>query len=302
MDETRRPSATIRRLQQPLPNRPSSPLKLEARRPLAPIVNPVAGAPVPSDAVAAGRRGAALPDPADATTARRGPARDGARQKIAIRYRGGSKSAPPDRVVHPCAQVVASDLCDALAYCESRIGIRSFRLDCIEHLDETADSYESPAQRGTLGVPAERPLDPASKDSSSARCAGTRLGMTRGLKRRSRSISTATTGRSCARASRLDHALADPQWGVRHLRHNGPRRVGLGGTTPDTAVSAGHAAKDRATLGRARQCAPRLGKPTDQPACRWTRVIPSVLVERQALGLRCPNAAWRLQPAQRSLT
>src|SRR5687768_5912871 len=63
---------------------------------------------IPSDAVAIGQREATLPDAGDATTLAVIQKAMAGRKTLRIRYRGGAKTAPSDRTVHPYALVVAS--------------------------------------------------------------------------------------------------------------------------------------------------------------------------------------------------
>ena len=169
---------------------------------------------IPSDAVAAGQREASLPDPGDATTLATVQRAMAARRKIAIRYHGGSKSAATDRTVQPYALVVASGNWYVLGYCESSDGIRSFRLDRIEQIEERAESYE---------IPATFSVDEHLSDRKVLRAGQPRWMRVRYSARVARWIAEREGVELEADGSlTMEHPLADVQWGVRHVLQYGP--------------------------------------------------------------------------------
>jgi len=169
---------------------------------------------IPSDAVAAGQREASLPDPGDATTLATVQRAMAARRKVAITYRGGSKEAATDRTVQPYALVIASGSWYVLGHCESSVGIRSFRLDRIERIEERAESYE---------IPATFSVDEHLSDRKVLRAGQPRWMRVRYSPRIARWIAE-REGRELEPDGSLtmDHPLADIQWGVRHVLQYGP--------------------------------------------------------------------------------
>jgi proteasome accessory factor C len=169
---------------------------------------------IPSDAVAAGQREASLPDPGDATTLATVQRAMAARRKVAIRYRGGSKSDATDRTVHPYALVVASGSWYVLGYCESSGGIRSFRLDRIERIEQTTEGYE---------IPATFSVDEHLSDRKVLRAGQPRWMRVRYSARVARWIAEREGVELEADGSlTMEHPLADLQWGVRHVLQYGP--------------------------------------------------------------------------------
>ena len=169
---------------------------------------------IPSDAVAAGQREASLPDPGDATTLATVQRAMAARRKVAIRYRGGSKSDATDRTVHPYALVVASGSWYVLGYCESSSGIRSFRLDRIERIEQTREAYE---------IPATFSVDEHLSDRKVLRAGQPRWMRVRYSARVARWIAEQEGVELEADGSlTMEHPLADLQWGVRHVLQYGP--------------------------------------------------------------------------------
>jgi proteasome accessory factor C len=169
---------------------------------------------IPSDAIAAGQREAALPDPGDATTLAEVQRAMAARRTIAIRYRGGSRSVAADRIVRPYALVVASGTWYMLAHCESSAGIRSFRLDRVEHVEQTSEAYE---------IPATFSVDEHLSDRKVLRAGQPRWMRVRYSARVARWIAEREGVALDADGSlTIDHPLADLQWGVRHVLQYGP--------------------------------------------------------------------------------
>ncbi|HUQ81405.1 MAG TPA: WYL domain-containing protein [Gemmatimonadaceae bacterium] len=169
---------------------------------------------IPPDAVAAGQREAALPDPGDSTTLAAVQSAMAARRKIAMRYRGGSKEKATDRTVQPYALVVASGNWYLLGYCESSAAIRSFRLDRIEQIDQAAESFE---------IPATFSLDEHLSDRKVLRAGQPRWMRVRYSARVARWIAEREGLELEPDGSlTMEHPLADVQWGVRHVLQYGP--------------------------------------------------------------------------------
>ena len=170
---------------------------------------------IPSDAVAASKREASLPSSGDPSTLAAVQHAMTARRRIRIRYRGGSKVEASERTVSPYALVVASGSWYALAHCESSNQVKSFRLDRIEAVEQTAESYEIPGD--VLGGRAsERSQSAASRASRGGCACATRRGSRGGLP------SGRESSRSADGSLTMEHPLLDVQWGVRHVLQYGP--------------------------------------------------------------------------------
>ena len=169
---------------------------------------------VPSDAVAAAKREASLPDPGDVTTLATLQNAMAARRKVRIRYRSGSKSELTERVVRPYALVVASGTWYAIADCEAMGDVRSFRLDRMEGVQEMAETYE---------IPATFSLDEHLNDRKVLRLGAPRWMRVRYSSRIARWIAEREGRELDADGSlTMEHPLADVQWGVRHVLQYGP--------------------------------------------------------------------------------
>jgi len=169
---------------------------------------------IPSDAVAAGQREASLPDSADPNTLAAIQRAMAARRKVRIRYRSGSRDVATERLVRPYALVVASGQWYALAHCEESGGVRSFRLDRVEQLEETTEAYE---------VPATFSVDEYLNDRKVLRLGRPRWMRVRYSSRIARWIAEREGREVDADGSlTMEHPLADVQWGVRHVLQYGP--------------------------------------------------------------------------------
>jgi len=169
---------------------------------------------IPADAIAAAKREASLPAAGDPSTLAAVQQAMASRRKIRIRYWGGAKTEASERTVQPYALVVASGSWFALAYCESSREIRSFRLDRIEAVVQTADSYE---------IPATFSVDEHLNDRKVLRVGAPRRMRVRYSPRIARWIAEREGVEPDADGSlTMDHPLLDVQWGVRHVLQYGP--------------------------------------------------------------------------------
>lgn len=169
---------------------------------------------IPSDAVAAGPREATLPDPGNATTLAVVQHAMTARRKVRIRYRSGSRTEATERVVRPYALVVASGMWYAIADCELAGEVRSFRLDRMEHAEETTEPYE---------IPATFSVDEYLNDRKVLRLGEPRWMRVRYSARIARWIAEREGKELDSDGSlTMEHPLADVQWGVRHVLQYGP--------------------------------------------------------------------------------
>jgi proteasome accessory factor C len=169
---------------------------------------------IPSDAVAAAKREASLPNVGDPSTLTAVQQAMASRRKIRIRYWSAAKTEASERTVQPYALVVASGSWFALAYCESSREVRSFRLDRIEAVEQTSDSYE---------VPATFSVDEHLNDRKVLRLGEPRRMRVRYSPRIARWIAEREGVEPDADGSlTMDHPLLDVQWGVRHVLQYGP--------------------------------------------------------------------------------
>ena len=169
---------------------------------------------IPTDAIAAGKREASLPKPGDPSTLAGVQQAMASHRKIRIRYRGGGKTQSTDRTVRPYALVVASGAWYTVAHCELVSAIRSFRLDRIETIRETPDSYE---------IPATFSVDEYLNDRKVLRADAPRRMRVWYSPWIARWIAEREGVEPDADGSlTMDHPLLDVQWGVRHVLQYGP--------------------------------------------------------------------------------
>jgi proteasome accessory factor C len=169
---------------------------------------------IPSDAVAAANREASLPNVGDPSTLAAVQKAMASRRKIRIRYWSSARTEASERTVQPYALVVASGSWYALAYCESSREVRPFRLDRIEAVEQTSDSYE---------VPATFSVDEHLNDRKVLRVGEPRRMRVRYSPRIARWIAEREGVEPDADGSlTMDHPLLDVQWGVRHVLQYGP--------------------------------------------------------------------------------
>jgi proteasome accessory factor C len=169
---------------------------------------------IPSDAVAVTRREATLPSSGEPSVLPALNAALASRTKVGIRYRGGAKEDTTERTIHPYALVVSSGSWFVLAYCELAGGIRSFRLDRIESIEQTNASYE---------IPATFSIDEYLDDRKVLRVGDAQRMRVRYSPRIARWIAEREGREVDADGSlTVDHPLADVQWGVRHVLQYGP--------------------------------------------------------------------------------
>ncbi len=136
-------------------------------------------------------------------------------RKARITYRRSGADEATTRVVRLYAIVPASGMWYAVAYCESCEGLRVFRMDRVEDAEALDDKYEIPADfsvRETLreGRALKTELPPVGmKVRYSARIA-------RWIAERE-GVEPDADG-----SITIEHPLADPEWGMRHVLQYGP--------------------------------------------------------------------------------
>ena len=136
------------------------------------------------------------------------------RRKVRLTYRKAGEEVPSRRVICPYGVVFASGMWYAVAHCESSDGIRVFRLDRVEQVEELDAKYESP--RGFS-------LDAMVKDGKAFQSPEAGTLRLRYSPRIARWIAE-REGKALGEDGSLtmDHPLADVDWAVRHVLQYGP--------------------------------------------------------------------------------
>jgi proteasome accessory factor C len=169
---------------------------------------------IPLDAVATAQRVASLPNAGDPNVLDVIQKATASRKKVRLTYRAGDEAASKERTIQPYSLIVASGAWYVLAWCESAVGIRTFRLDRIERVEALNESYEIPA---TFSV--DEHLD----DRKVLRVGEARRMRVRYSPRIARWIAEREEGEVAEDGSLIvEHPLADVQWGVRHVLQYGP--------------------------------------------------------------------------------
>jgi proteasome accessory factor C len=137
-----------------------------------------------------------------------------ARRKVRIRYRGGDAAEGTDRVIAPYGLVFSSGMWYVVAYCDRSTGVRVFRLDRVERGEATDEAFDPPADSVVDAVLRDgKPLSPERPASMTVRYSPR---VARWVAERE-GQELDTDG-----ALTMDHPLADPAWGVRHVLQYGP--------------------------------------------------------------------------------
>jgi len=169
---------------------------------------------IPLDAAAMSQRVASLPSPGNPEALAVVQRATVSRKKLRLAYRGGDSTEASERTIQPYALVVASGSWYVLAWCESAEGIRTFRLDRIERIEQLDESYQ---------IPATFSVDEHLTDRKVLRIGEARTMRVRYSARIARWIAEREGGEVDADGSlTLEHPLADVQWGVRHALQYGP--------------------------------------------------------------------------------
>ena len=169
---------------------------------------------IPLDAVGTAQRVASLPNAGDPNVLSLIQKATSSRKKVRLTYRGGDDAEPKERTIQPYSLIVASGAWYVLAWCESAVDIRTFRLDRVERVEALNESYEIPA---TFSV--DEHLD----DRKVLRVDEPRRMRVRYSPRIARWIAEREGGEFAEDGSLIvEHPLADVQWGVRHVLQYGP--------------------------------------------------------------------------------
>jgi proteasome accessory factor C len=175
---------------------------------------------IPSDAIAAGQREGSLPNAGNSSALAAIQRAMAERRKVRIEYRSGSKTELSERTIRPYALVVASGHWYALAHCELKGRVVSFRIDRIEAAEPLAESYE---------VPATFSVDEHLNDRKVLRVGAPARMRVRYSPRIARWIAEREGVEPDADGSlTIEHPLVDVQWGVRHVLQYGPDAEVLG--------------------------------------------------------------------------
>lgn len=171
-------------------------------------------AKLPSEELAADLRMASLAPAGDLEHLRRLREALRQRRKVRLTYRKAADEEGSIRVICPYGIVYASGMWYAVARCESTEGIRVFRLDRVEAVEQLDQGYDSPR---------EFSLDAIVGDGRVFQAVGVGTLRVRYSPRIARWIaereakSLDTDG-----ALVVEHPLADTEWAVRHVLQYGP--------------------------------------------------------------------------------
>jgi proteasome accessory factor C len=135
------------------------------------------------------------------------------RHKVRLTYRKAADQASSSRVICPYAILFANGMWYAVAHCESSDGIRIFRLDRVEAVEQLAAKFESPR---------EFSVDAIVKDGKAFHAPEAGTLRLRYSPRIARWIAE-REGRELAEDGSLtmEYPLADQEWGVRHVLQYG---------------------------------------------------------------------------------
>ena len=131
-----------------------------------------------------------------------------------LTYRKADEEAASSRVICPYGIVFASGMWYAVAWCDSSEGIRIFRLDRVDQVEQLEARYESP--RGFS-------IDAIVGDGRAFQAPNAGTLRVRYSPRIARWIAE-REGKALAADGSLtvEHLLADPEWAVRHVLQYGP--------------------------------------------------------------------------------
>lgn len=171
-------------------------------------------AAMPSDSVAGALHhasiGAAI-DPAHLAAARSALL---GRRRLELRYKRADAREPDDRVIEPYALVAASGMFYIVAHCVRNNGLRIFRLDRVESARVMQDRFTLPDSFSLDSVLVE------GKAMFAARAKTLRVRYSSRIARwiaEREGLTVAVDG-----SLTVDHAMVDPDWGIRHVLQYGP--------------------------------------------------------------------------------
>jgi proteasome accessory factor C len=136
-----------------------------------------------------------------------------ARRKVRIRYRSGSATTATERAIAPFGLAFSSGMWYVVAHCERSDDLRVFRMDRVEDATATDERFDEPAEgvlesilrRGRM-LSSDRPERMTVRYSPRvARWIAEREGQ----------------ALSADGSLTMEHPLADPAWGVRHVLQYG---------------------------------------------------------------------------------
>jgi proteasome accessory factor C len=136
------------------------------------------------------------------------------RRKVRLAYRKADEDAPSRRVICPYGIVFSSGMWYAVAHCESSDGIRFFRLDRVEQVEELSAKFEAPRHFS---------LDAVIREGKAFQAPAPGTLRLRYSPRIARWIAE-REGKTPAEdgSLTLEHPLADREWAVRHVLQYGP--------------------------------------------------------------------------------
>jgi len=135
------------------------------------------------------------------------------RHRIRLVYRKSSSSSADARVVCPYSLVMSNGMLYLVAHCDRECGIRVFRFDRIEGVEATEDTFD---------VPADYRVDGVLRDGRAFQRPDAGRMRVRYSPRIARWIAE-REGRAVRADGSLvmEHPLADPEWGMRHVLQYG---------------------------------------------------------------------------------
>jgi proteasome accessory factor C len=137
-----------------------------------------------------------------------------ARRKVRLTYRKGADEAASTRVICPYAIVYTNGMWYAVAHCESSDGVRFFRLDRVEAVEQLDARYERPR---------EFTVETVMRDGKAFHSEEARTLRLRYSPRIARWIAEREAKELAADGSLVvEHPLADVDWALRHVLQYGP--------------------------------------------------------------------------------
>jgi proteasome accessory factor C len=146
-----------------------------------------------------------------------------ARHKVRIVYRKAAAEEGAERLVRPYGLIPANDTWYLVGHCESSEAVRFFRLDRVEDVRSTGDSYRIPASISVERLAA--PGKPFYSESGGRLTVRYSPRIARWIAERE-NVPLADDG-----SLTLEHPLADEDWAVRHVLQYGPEAVVLAPST-----------------------------------------------------------------------
>ena len=134
-------------------------------------------------------------------------------RKARIRYRGGDAAESTERVIAPYGLAFSSGMWYVVAHCERSAGLRVFRLDRVEDAEVTDEAFEPAGESVVESV--LRDGKPLSENRPARMTVRYSARIARWVAEREGQELDSDGSLT------MDHPLADPAWGVRHVLQYG---------------------------------------------------------------------------------